>query len=123
MNTKQRDRRQSDAEKISAAMDEQHITAAELHRRTGMAENTIGRVLRGRGSAASVRRLNEALGLQPRTLAQVEMKPDYPPDIIAVQLMVAALMKQVPESEWQRIGEEVAAVLLAHKAAMNATGQ
>jgi transcriptional regulator with XRE-family HTH domain len=121
MNTDQRDRRGSDAEAIWAAMTSQHLSAAELHRRTGVAQNTITRVLQGRGSKGSVLKLREALGLQPRTIAMVDTDTeDYPPNIVAVQLIVGAVMYQIPETEWKSVTDEIVRILLLRR---DATGQ
>ncbi|MGZ4516400.1 MAG: hypothetical protein ACXVXN_00535 [Mycobacteriaceae bacterium] len=98
-------------------MKDQRLSAAALHRLSGVSENTIGNVLRGVGASdGTLRKLRQALGILPQTTAQQQSLSEvYPPNVVAVQLMVGALMLATPESEWEAIGREVAATLLAHQ--------
>lgn len=105
--------REAVAAEIRAAMRDRHWSAAELHRRSGVSENTIGRVLRGEtAQEGTLRTLRETLGLQQAVLERKSDQGEYPPNIVAVQLMVGAVMARLPESEWQAIGNGIAAWLL-----------
>jgi transcriptional regulator with XRE-family HTH domain len=116
---------QNEAEEIKAAMKEQRLSAAALHRISGVSQNTIGKVLKATsGSEGTLKKLRVALGLQPKTMeAQEVLSKTFPPNVVAVQLMMGHFMLQTPESEWFDIGEEVAAILLAHGRRVSETGE
>lgn len=120
-----KDQLQREADEISAAMKAGRISAAELHRMSGVSENTIGKVLKGKGASdGTLRKLRQELGLLPQTAPQQQALAEvYPPNVVAVQLMVGALMLETPESEWEVIGREVARTLLQHQRRVSGTDQ